>query len=553
MSPSEQALAQQYWDIGMNINAAPLPDYESYTGIHSTPWTGPKTYKMQLARTEDPNNLTSNSRFGIGDDNWYSIDLLSGIADIGGARDQAGGAWYNDGTWLTSPTGATFAVADLLKGFDPKNPGPAIQNILARGEQYAAGAQPDAVDWSFTKEGTPVVGVSADRFGATDAERAAYAEQVKRETGREVANNDQWLGFQRNKDRNSTESAADALINALGQRFGLSVAGKGPNADPNYVAPSRSSGIDRRGALAQMAAMPTLELPGMAMQGLYTGVPSVSGEAPGSASAAGMASGDWHDPGFLGDSWATGVGLGVLGAANPIAGAVGRGGAAAVDWNTAQNAIQGYNADPANAAVMPMQPLSTEDAVSAALSTIPLVGGMIGTTPSDAYRNQLGLTTGQIVDFNNPSPQINPGANVMPTTVDNSAPGSYGGFDFQAPVVPSTPSFSAPTGGFGCFITTAMAEQLGKPDDCDELQTLRWFRDKVMLLTPEGENDVAEYYRIAPSIVAKIGNDPEKYANLREDFIIPAVEAVKNGDYDAARSIYKYMVNSLKAEVLTDE
>lgn len=117
---------------------------------------------------------------------------------------------------------------------------------------------------------------------------------------------------------------------------------------------------------------------------------------------------------------------------------------------------------------------------------------------------------------------------------------------------PSTPAPPPSFGGFGCFITTAMSEQLGKPDDCEELETLRWFRDNVMILSEEGDRAVAEYYRIAPKIVEGIGDNPKKYEELREKYIAPAVDAVQNGSYSDAWAIYQEMVLSLKQEYLGD-
>ena len=54
-----------------------------------------------------------------------------------------------------------------------------------------------------------------------------------------------------------------------------------------------------------------------------------------------------------------------------------------------------------------------------------------------------------------------------------------------------------------CYITTAACTALGLPDECEELQTLRWFRDNV--LTDEaGLALVGRYYEQAPAIVRAI-------------------------------------------------
>lgn len=45
---------------------------------------------------------------------------------------------------------------------------------------------------------------------------------------------------------------------------------------------------------------------------------------------------------------------------------------------------------------------------------------------------------------------------------------------------------------------------MGLPDDCHELTALRAFRDGYMSAIPGGADDIKEYYRCAPAIVAAI-------------------------------------------------
>ena len=99
--------------------------------------------------------------------------------------------------------------------------------------------------------------------------------------------------------------------------------------------------------------------------------------------------------------------------------------------------------------------------------------------------------------------------------------------------------------GGGCFITTAICEAEGKADDCDELQTLRKFRDNVMLKDSRLAPLVAEYYEIAPKIVAAInkGTAPkEVFWLLRMQYLDNAIAAVKAGDVDVAVGEYIQMV-----------
>ena len=99
-----------------------------------------------------------------------------------------------------------------------------------------------------------------------------------------------------------------------------------------------------------------------------------------------------------------------------------------------------------------------------------------------------------------------------------------------------------------CYITTAVCDTLGLPDDCHELTTLRWFRDEVMERTQAGREEVAEYYKTAPKIVKAINERPDSdalYRRLYLTSIQPAVLAVRLGHMQAAHALYCEMVNSL--------
>ena len=61
-------------------------------------------------------------------------------------------------------------------------------------------------------------------------------------------------------------------------------------------------------------------------------------------------------------------------------------------------------------------------------------------------------------------------------------------------------------GGSGsfCFISTVICKYLGKSDDCNELSTLRKYRDTWLRNQPNGQKLIAEYYNTAPLIVSKL-------------------------------------------------
>lgn len=62
----------------------------------------------------------------------------------------------------------------------------------------------------------------------------------------------------------------------------------------------------------------------------------------------------------------------------------------------------------------------------------------------------------------------------------------------------------------GCFLTSACVEYMQKADDCEELTTLRNFRDTYVKNSVGGEALIDEYYKIAPNIVAKINASDKK-------------------------------------------
>lgn len=95
----------------------------------------------------------------------------------------------------------------------------------------------------------------------------------------------------------------------------------------------------------------------------------------------------------------------------------------------------------------------------------------------------------------------------------------------------------------GCFITTAVCQYLGKPDDCHELTALRAFRDSYMQETEERKALVAQYYEIAPKYVAALkAKKPHIkepiYVYIYNIYIIPAVRWIDEGKVDLAFKAY---------------
>lgn len=102
-----------------------------------------------------------------------------------------------------------------------------------------------------------------------------------------------------------------------------------------------------------------------------------------------------------------------------------------------------------------------------------------------------------------------------------------------------------------CFITTACCRQLGKPDDCYELTLLRRYRDTYMAALPDGEDLIALYYDIAPTIVKHIDRRSDSgriYDGIWKTYIQPCIRLIEAGSYEACLDLYRTMVMTLKEE-----
>lgn len=115
----------------------------------------------------------------------------------------------------------------------------------------------------------------------------------------------------------------------------------------------------------------------------------------------------------------------------------------------------------------------------------------------------------------------------------------------QASIASSNASAAA-SNSSGCFITTAVCESLGLPDDCTELRMLREFRDTYMRENADRRALVMEYYATAPAYVAAINarkDSREIYARMRRLFIEPAVRAIVDSRPKQALTYYKALVS----------
>lgn len=102
-----------------------------------------------------------------------------------------------------------------------------------------------------------------------------------------------------------------------------------------------------------------------------------------------------------------------------------------------------------------------------------------------------------------------------------------------------------------CFITTAVCLTLGKPDRCEELSTMRMFRDEWLRNQPDGPDLIEDYYQTAPGIVEAIDREQERksiYETIYRKYILPCVEHAREKDFAESKRIYVQMVNDLKVQ-----
>lgn len=102
-----------------------------------------------------------------------------------------------------------------------------------------------------------------------------------------------------------------------------------------------------------------------------------------------------------------------------------------------------------------------------------------------------------------------------------------------------------------CFITTAVCEASGLPDDCAELTAFRSFRDGYLRASEGGDALIEEYYDIAPAIVTCIDvctDRAAKYADIRKKWLEPCYRDLQTGRMEQCKSRYIEMVRSLERE-----
>lgn len=99
-----------------------------------------------------------------------------------------------------------------------------------------------------------------------------------------------------------------------------------------------------------------------------------------------------------------------------------------------------------------------------------------------------------------------------------------------------------------CFLTSACTFSKQLPDNCYELETLRTFRDEYMKSFESGNKLVEEYYHIAPAIVKKINQMPNKkeiYEYMYQTLVMPSIAYIESGEKETAMEYYREYTEAL--------
>jgi hypothetical protein len=105
----------------------------------------------------------------------------------------------------------------------------------------------------------------------------------------------------------------------------------------------------------------------------------------------------------------------------------------------------------------------------------------------------------------------------------------------------------------GCYITSAVCESFGKPDDCYELTMFRRFRDGWLKNQSGGNKAIQHYYANAPKIVDKINLLPNArtiWRKIYDSHIIRCIRQLESGDNQKCYELYQRMVDDLEDQYL---
>lgn len=110
-------------------------------------------------------------------------------------------------------------------------------------------------------------------------------------------------------------------------------------------------------------------------------------------------------------------------------------------------------------------------------------------------------------------------------------------------------SFKEREDGGGCYLTTIMCNILGYADNGKMLNTLRFFRDNIMIKDSTYNHILLEYDVLGPKIAQCIEVDKNKLKiamKMKKDYIVPICGLLEKSNYVKAVEMYTEMVIKLK-------
>ena len=109
------------------------------------------------------------------------------------------------------------------------------------------------------------------------------------------------------------------------------------------------------------------------------------------------------------------------------------------------------------------------------------------------------------------------------------------------------------SGTEGCYLAAACVAAKGLPDSCEELQTLRSFRDGYLASQPDGQMEIEQYYAIAPKIVAAVNQRPdaaEIWNRIYEELVLPCVQMIHANQNAEVHRLYREYSLKLSSQYL---
>jgi hypothetical protein len=100
-----------------------------------------------------------------------------------------------------------------------------------------------------------------------------------------------------------------------------------------------------------------------------------------------------------------------------------------------------------------------------------------------------------------------------------------------------------------CLLATAACASIGLPEDCDELERLRRFRDEIVAQRADGRAAIARYYELADEVVPLLRRDAsgDVLHRIYRDTVQPAAVAIAASDTAEAVGLFHTVLRGMEA------